>query len=94
MFEHNDRPGVLLASAAQRLIHLEKCRLDGPVVVVTDNPHGYRTAKQLRQTGTEIAQIVDGLTKIANLPLSSREETSFVSSHTSRPSAARTVSPA
>ncbi len=59
VFENNDRPGVMLASAAQRLIHLEQTKLDGRAVVITDNPQGYRTAKQLAQAGTSIAAIVD-----------------------------------
>lgn len=59
VFEHNDRPGNLLASAAQRLVHLDRCRLNGPAVVVTDNPQGYRTARQLAKSGTAIAAVVE-----------------------------------
>lgn len=59
VFENNDLPGVLLASAAQRLVHLEGCRLGGAAVVVTDNPQGYRAARQLAAAGTRIAAIVD-----------------------------------
>jgi sarcosine oxidase subunit alpha len=59
VFENNDRPGILLASAAQRLIHLERCKLGGGAVVVTDNPQGYRVARQLAAAGTTIAAIVD-----------------------------------
>src|SRR5262249_16457865 len=47
VFENNDLPGVLLASAAQRLVHLEHCKLDGAAVVVTDGDQGYRVARQL-----------------------------------------------
>jgi len=59
VFEHNDRPGVMLASAAQRLIHLDQCQLDGAAVIVTDNPQGYRTARQLAKAGTQIAAVID-----------------------------------
>ncbi|MFO0917470.1 MAG: FAD/NAD(P)-binding oxidoreductase [Planctomycetaceae bacterium] len=59
VFENNDRPGILLASAVQRLIHLDRCRLDGPAVIVTDNPQGYRVARQLANAGTPIAAVVD-----------------------------------
>jgi sarcosine oxidase, subunit alpha len=59
VFENNDRPGVLLASAAQRLVHLDKCRIDGPAVIVTDNSQGYRAARQLAKSGTKIAAVVD-----------------------------------
>ena len=59
VFENNDLPGVLLASAAQRLLALEHCRLDGSAVVVTDNAQGYRVARQLAAAGTKVAAIVD-----------------------------------
>jgi sarcosine oxidase subunit alpha len=59
VFENNDLPGNLLASGAQRLLHLDGCRFDGTAVVVTDNPQGYRTARQLSQSGTQIVAIVD-----------------------------------
>lgn len=50
VFENNDLPGNLLASGAQRLVHLDGCRLNGPVLVVTDNRQGYRAARQLGAT--------------------------------------------
>ncbi|HEY2253232.1 MAG TPA: 2Fe-2S iron-sulfur cluster-binding protein [Planctomycetaceae bacterium] len=59
VFENNDLPGVLLASAAQRLLHLEHCRFEGSAVVVTDNAQGYRVARQLAAAGTKIAALVD-----------------------------------
>lgn len=59
VFENNDVPGVLLASAAQRLVHLEGCRLGGAAVIVTDNAQGYRVARQLHAAGTRVAAIVD-----------------------------------
>lgn len=59
VFENNDLPGVMLASAAQRLIHLDKCLLGGAAVVVTDNAQGYRVARQLDAAGTRVAAIVD-----------------------------------
>jgi sarcosine oxidase subunit alpha len=59
VFENNDLPGVLLASAAQRLLHLDGCRFPGSVVIVTDSEQGYRTAHQLAAAGTEVAAIVD-----------------------------------
>lgn len=59
VFENNDLPGVLLASGAQRLAHLEKCGFDGPAVIVTDNAQGYRAARLLKMAGASIACIVD-----------------------------------
>lgn len=59
VFENNDLPGVLLASAAQRLLHLDGCKLGGAAIVVTDNAQGYRVARQLDAAGTQVAAIVD-----------------------------------
>ncbi len=59
VFENNDLPGNLLAGGAQRLMHLDRCSLDGTVVVVTDNAQGYRTALQLAKVGTNVAVIVE-----------------------------------
>ena len=49
----------MLASAAQRLLHLDHCRFDGAAVVLTDNAQGYRAARQLAAAGTRIAAVVD-----------------------------------
>ncbi len=59
IFENNDLPGVMLASAVQRLLHLERCRFDGSAVVVTDDAQGYRVARQLAAAGTKVNAIVD-----------------------------------
>ncbi len=59
VFANNDLPGNLLASGAQRLIHLDGCRFDGPIVVVTDNAQGYRVARQLVAGGMGVVRIVD-----------------------------------
>ncbi len=59
VFENNDLPGVLLASGAQRLVRLEHCTFDGPVLVVTDNAQGYRAARQLKGAGVTLAGLVD-----------------------------------
>ena len=59
VFENNDLPGVMLASAVQRLLHLEQCRFEGSAVVVTDNSQGYRIARQLAAAGTKVNAIID-----------------------------------
>lgn len=59
VFENNDLPGVMLASAAQRLLHLDHCKFDGGVVVITDNAQGHRVARQLAAAGTRIAAVID-----------------------------------
>ncbi len=59
VFENNDLPGVMLASAAQRLLHLDHTAFEGGAVIVTDNAQGYRVARQLAAAGTQIAAVID-----------------------------------
>jgi sarcosine oxidase subunit alpha len=59
VFENNDLPGVILASAAQRLLHLDHAKFEGGAVVITDNAQGYRVARQLAAVGTRIAALID-----------------------------------
>jgi sarcosine oxidase subunit alpha len=59
VFAGNDLTGNLLASGAQRLLHLDRCRLPGAAVIVTDNSQGYRMARQLAAADTTVAAIVD-----------------------------------
>lgn len=59
VFRNNDRPGVMLASGAQRLLHrfgVLPCRR---AVMLAANPEGYRAALDLQAAGVEIAAIVD-----------------------------------
>jgi sarcosine oxidase subunit alpha len=59
VFRNNDSPGVMLASAAQRLIRLYAVKPFERVVVMTANEDGYRAALDLAQAGVEVAAIVD-----------------------------------
>ena len=59
VFRNNDVPGVMLASAAQRLIHQYAVRPCRRAVVVTANDHGYRAALDLHGAGVEVAALAD-----------------------------------
>ncbi|MEC7490407.1 MAG: 2Fe-2S iron-sulfur cluster-binding protein [Pseudomonadota bacterium] len=59
VFHNNDLPGVLLASAAQRLIARYAVKPCNKAVVLTANPEGYRAAQDLLEAGVEIAAIAD-----------------------------------
>ena len=48
LFNDNDRPGIMLASAILRLRWLHDVRSGERVVVVTDDDHGWRQAAELR----------------------------------------------
>ena len=59
LFEDNDRPGVMLASAAQRLINLYGIRPGATAVVATENGRGYTAALDLMDAGVTVAAVVD-----------------------------------
>lgn len=59
VFRYNDLPGVMLGSAAQRLIYRYAVKPFNNGVVVTANDYGYRVALDLLQAGTKVAALVD-----------------------------------
>lgn len=59
VFRNNDRPGVMLASGAQRLLHrfgVAPCRR---AVVLTANSEGYAAALDMHRAGVEVAAVLD-----------------------------------
>ncbi len=59
LFENNDLPGVMLSSAAQRLIRLYGLRPGNRAVVATSNDSGYEVALDLLDAGVDVASVVD-----------------------------------
>ena len=59
LFENNDLPGVMLSSAAQRLIRLYGLRPGNKAVVATSTDDGYLVALDLLDAGVEVAAVVD-----------------------------------
>lgn len=59
VFSNNDRPGIMFADAAQRLMRLYGVKPGTRAVVATSNRFGYETALDLLDAGVEIAAIVD-----------------------------------
>jgi sarcosine oxidase subunit alpha len=59
VFRNNDLPGVMLASAAQRLIHRYAVKPFQRVVVLTANAEGYAAALDLAAAGVEVQAVVD-----------------------------------
>lgn len=59
VFGNNDLPGVMLATAAQRLVHQFAVRPFERGVVLTANDEGYRAALDLHRAGAAVAAIVD-----------------------------------
>jgi sarcosine oxidase subunit alpha len=59
VFRYNDLPGVMLGSAAQRLIYRYAVKPFNNGVVVTANDYGYRVAIDLLAAGSKVAAVVD-----------------------------------
>ena len=59
VFRNNDLPGVMLSSAAQRLMRLYAVAPGRRGVIATANDHGYELALDLLEAGIEIAALVD-----------------------------------
>ncbi|MEE8499301.1 MAG: FAD-dependent oxidoreductase, partial [Kiloniellales bacterium] len=59
LFRNNDLPGVMMGSAAQRLIRLYGVRPGARAVVLTGNRFGYEVALDLLEAGVEVAAVVD-----------------------------------
>jgi sarcosine oxidase, subunit alpha len=59
VFRNNDLPGVMLASAAQRLIYRYAVRPMQRALVLTANEDGYAAALDLAANGVEVAAVVD-----------------------------------
>jgi len=59
VFRNNDLPGVMLASAAQRLMKLYAVKPGQRAVVLTGNDDGYLAALDLHEQGVTVAAVVD-----------------------------------
>ncbi len=59
VFEGNDRPGVMLASAARRLINMYAVQPGERAVVFTANESGDQTVADLERAGVTVAKVVD-----------------------------------
>lgn len=59
VFRNNDLPGVMLASAAQRLMYRYGVKPVSKAVVLVANADGYRAALDLHAQGIAIAAVVD-----------------------------------
>lgn len=59
VFRNNDLPGVMLGSAAQRLIHRYGVKACIQGIVFTANNYGYRVALDMLEAGTKLQAIID-----------------------------------
>ena len=59
VFEGNDAPGVILSTAARRLINLYAVKPGDRAVVFSANESGDAAAEDLRRSGVDVARVVD-----------------------------------
>ena len=59
VFQNNDLPGVMLASAAQRLLHLYAVAPCQQAVILSANREGYQLASELLDLGIRVEAIAD-----------------------------------
>jgi sarcosine oxidase subunit alpha len=59
VFRHNDLPGAMMGSAAQRLVKHYGVRPGRRAVVLTANADGYGVALDLHEAGVEVQAVVD-----------------------------------
>ena len=59
VFRNNDLPGVMLTSAAQRLMKLYAVKPGTRAVVLTGNDDGYLAALDLHEAGVSVAAVID-----------------------------------
>jgi sarcosine oxidase subunit alpha len=69
IFRNNDLPGIMLGSAAQKLLKLYGVRPGDRAVVLTANDHGYGVALDLADAGVDIAAVLDMRATPADDPL-------------------------
>ena len=76
VFRNNDVPGVLPASAVQRLLRLYGVRPGKRAVVITSNTEGFDVASDLIEAGVAVAAIAD--VSLAGVELAADDETNVI----------------
>ena len=64
VFPGNDRPGIMLAAAAQRYAAQYGARAGDRIVVFTNNDTAYEAAQVMAQSGAQLVAIVDSRTAV------------------------------
>ncbi len=66
VFNNNDRPGIMLASALQHYVNHYAVKPGNKVLLFTNNDSAYRVATDLISAGIEVTAIVDSRPQIAD----------------------------
>jgi methylglutamate dehydrogenase subunit C len=67
VFENNDRPGVILASALRSYLNRYAVAPGSSFAVVTNNDDGWRTAYDLLRLGRQLAAVVDTRDEVSDV---------------------------
>ncbi|NVN00471.1 2Fe-2S iron-sulfur cluster-binding protein [Arthrobacter sp. SDTb3-6] len=67
VFENNDRPGIMLASAARSYLNRYGVAAGSRVVIGTTNDSAYQLAADLLAAGIEVAAVVDARTQLSDV---------------------------
>lgn len=59
LFSGNDRPGIMLADAAIKLVEVEGVRFGKRAVIATDSDRGHHVAHRLHSNGVSVVAVVD-----------------------------------
>lgn len=73
VFENNDRPGIMLASAARSYLNRYGVAAGSRVVIGTTNDSAYQLAMDLLAAGVEVAAIVDARPQLSPLAAAAAE---------------------
>lgn len=84
VFRHNDLPGVMLASGAQRLLRRYSVRPFEAPLIVTANSDGYRAALDFAGAGIHVAGIVDLRPEGEPTDLAARAKAQHITIHNGR----------
>jgi sarcosine oxidase subunit alpha len=68
VFAHNDRPGVMMASAIQAYVNRYAAKPGKRAVLFANNNSIYAVARDLRAAGVELAAIIDSRSEVNDLP--------------------------
>jgi sarcosine oxidase subunit alpha len=82
VFRNNDLPGIMLTSAAQRLMKLYAVKPGKRAVVLTGNDDGYLAALDLHEQGVSVAALVDMRAQPSNGALITALQARGITCHT------------
>ena len=64
VFSNNDRPGIMLASAARRYVNQFAVKPGNRAVIFANNDDGYKTAVNLAEKDIDVRAVVDSRTHV------------------------------